>query len=720
MAKQTILWTALPNGRVEEGPLEGRLRISIVASPRLTPQAPDEQVLKAFPEWVNWPKTLGYVKFQLAIGPDSVDLEPISMSEPDLWDKLFQEDTPVSGFVFKDMSKVNLRSFSVRNVLGTLRKHYKNLAIQSTGTPPTLLPWKNAHPVLKGMLRDLGTNLERPFNRFFEDDNKDGIERQLQNSVFGPGSIFSAEAVAAGADKHGNPVHGTMFPVRALPPDWHHPSGGGSAASVMAQFSSAAEYAFYQADRFYRREPLTKDKIKALQGTQPEENQLRRPKLRNIPQPPKVPDLDFHQIVASFGDYPELLRKLGLVIDCVLPSDSPIEQAINAAPTATGFIGLELSWGNAHDPADDSCPRTAWFCDSRRFTTKPRTSDHERGVLKLQYADDRWIVNEKRSPFDVYQVDVDGAALKTVDFVITAQNLVGKSLSRGADGQITYTTGNKQPVAALRSGGLGVSYHGRAVAVAQSAASAALKDAEVRAGGAASKNVDLFTEDVLRGYRVDVQTIKDGVELPWQSLCRRHGKYKLIKQDEFIPIADDEGYVKGASSTSSASEDANPDDHYLHETMFKWAGWSLVAQRPGKTLRATTDAASGVQGETPEDVTDEVTTGGNGLSVQFEAVKKSLPRLRFGITYRFRARIVDLAGNSLAFDDKSLEKDDQVTRPINYWRFEPVDPPVLVHCNRTSEGESLERMVIRSDWNVDPKFLPIHPRFFCRNNLARL
>ena len=31
----------------------------------------------------------------------------------------------------------------------------------------------------------------------------------------------------------------------------------------------------------------------------------------------------------------------------------------------------------------------------------------------------------------------------------------------------------------------------------------------------------------------------------------------------------------------------------------------------------------------------------------FVAAKGSLPRLRFGVPYRFRARIVDLAGNSL-------------------------------------------------------------------------
>ncbi|WP_457302145.1 hypothetical protein, partial [Phyllobacterium sp. P5_D12] len=207
----------------------------------------------------------------------------------------------------------------------------------------------------------------------------------------------------------------------------------------------------------------------------------------------------------------------------------------------------------------------------------------------------------------------------------------------------------------------------------------------------------------MRGYRVDVQPVPDGVENAWHSLCSRHGSYRIIKLDEEIQLPDDEGYVKGASTTSSASADAHQDDHYLHESMFRWAGWSLVTPRPGKTIRSRDDPASGVQGETPETVDDEVANGGNGLSATFVAGKNSLPRLRFGTSYRFRARIVDLAGNSLAVQDKSLDGDLQVSDPVGYWRFEPVDPPVLIHRARTSEGESLERMVIRSNWNADPK-----------------
>ena len=719
MANQQIVWTVLPHGRVEEGEGAGRLRVSIVASPRLTPQAADEQILEAFPEWRDWPATLEAVKFRLHVAGQSIDLEPVTRPDSSLWTRLFSAETPVAGFEFRNMAAVNLRSFAVRNVLGLVRRHYGALAVQSAGTHPTLLPWKSAHPGLKGMLTELGTRthpivlgdrtIEVPlpgFERFFDEKDREGLDRRLGDLVFGPRSRVAGQAAGIGADDEGNSSDGIGFSVRALPPDWSDPAGGGATAAVMSQFATAAEYALYQANRFYRREPMTDSRFDSLQA----QKQLRRPRQLNVPPSPKPPELDFHRIVASFADYPAVMRALGLVIDCVLPLQSAIDALVSAQTEAQGVMGLELVWGDAHDPEQDCCPRTAWVASKDRFTTRARTNDHQRGMLRLARADDKWN-SGKDSPFDVYQVDPDGAALKTVNFLLSAQNLVAKSLSLGSAGEVTYTTGDKQPVAALRSGGLGVSRHGRAVAIAESAASAALKDQAVRAGAAASKAVVLFTEDVLRGYRVDAQPMPGGVPERWRSLCRRQGTYRFSGTEDTIELPDDEGYVKGASTTSTASTDVDPDDHYLHESLFRWTGWSLVAARPGRTLRPRTNPATGVQGELPEEVADEVTAGGSGLAVSFAAARGSLPKLRFGVAYRLRARVADLAGNSLAPEDPSLENEDNVTDPVVYWRFEPVDPPALVHRSRTSEGESLERMVIRSNWNADTESYLTSPAF---------
>ncbi len=507
MAKQTILWTVLPNGRETEGPMAGRLRVSIVASPRLTPQALPERMLKAFPQWLNWPKTLEQRKFQLQLGAQTVDLEPTSRPDAELWARLFNDTTPVAGFVFKDMSKVNLRSYAVRNALGLVRQHYGRMAVESLGEHPRLLPWKQASDDLKDMLGDLGTRTQKidfgntsievmlpGFDRFFDDGNERSLEKQLHATVFGPNSKYAAPMAGIGVDETGKPLPGGSFPIRVLPADWQNPAGNGPDKALMSQWQSAAEYTLYQANRFYRREPASAEQLA-----------MRRPTMQNIPAPPKLPEIDFHRMLASYGEYPMLLRRLGLVIDAVLPVNSPIDAMLGMGPTAQGQMGLLVFGGSDHDPADDACPRTAWQADKRRFTTRARSSDHERGMLKLRHTDDRWGA-DKRSNFDLFQCDPDGASLKTVDFLLSAQRLVGKSLQPDRrDGAVTYTTGDKQPVAALRSAGLGVSRHGRAAAVAQNAAAAALKDQAVRAGAAASKNIVLFTEDVMRGYRVDVQ-----------------------------------------------------------------------------------------------------------------------------------------------------------------------------------------------------------------------
>ena len=104
-----------------------------------------------------------------------------------------------------------------------------------------------------------------------------------------------------------------------------------------------------------------------------------------------------------------------------------------------------------------------------------------------------------------------------------------------------------------------------------------------------------------------------------------------------IDIPPDEGFLKGTSSTSVPGGD---DDLYLHEAVFGWDGWSLVAKRPGQTIIGNNVGTPDV--ENPTDIP---------LITQFTPAPGTLPRLRFGRTYRFRARAVDLAGNSISRDD---------------------------------------------------------------------
>lgn len=693
MAKQSILWTVLPFGRVADGPQAGSLRLSIVVSPRLTPQNAAEQKLGAtgFADFHNWPETLDQLKLGLRIGNQTVPVKRISQTDPQLWKQIFGADTPVAGFTFRDMSRVNLRSFPVRNVLGFVREHHGRIAQANPVTPPTLLPWRGADPALKDMLGSLGTRVEKidlghtsmevmhpGFDRFFDDDKEKALEATVDRLVFSERGRYRIPVT--GID--GQTTEKQVATIRALPSDWQDPALGGPDAALMSQFASAAEYSFYQANRFYRRQPATKA-----------EQAMRRPNFANVPAAPKAPEFDFHRLVASLSDMPQLLRKLGLIIDVVLPEGNPIAQTLKNQAQAEGTVGVEvLAWAG-HDLNADRYPRTAWRATARRFVTRARTGDQKDGLLALAGTFDPTLTPKvkQRSDFDLFQVDPDGAALKTVDFLLSAQNLVGRSIKPGSHGAVTYTTGDKQPVAALRSGGLGVSRHGRAAQVAMLAAAAKLKNDAAQVSADESRKVVLFAEDVTRGYRIDVHT-RDR----WHSLCAREGDYTLQATGEKIELQPDEGYIKGASTTGDGQ-----DDHYLHETLFRWTGWSLVAPRPGRTILAVDQPGSGLQGETVTEVDDRAEQG-HGVLAQFKAQKGTLPRLRFGWTYRFRARMADLAGNSLGLDDPSLKDDSQVTEPVPYLRFEPVDPPVLAHAHRVSEGESLERLVLRSNHDSTP------------------
>ena len=693
MARSQILWTILPYGVIDSGAYKNKRRVSVVVSPRLTPESPEEETLMSFEEFVNWPDTvLNGVKFSAIIADKMIPMELISKPDRELWFKLFPKLTFVERFQYMDMGEVNLLSYPVRSILASLKEHYSRLAVESPSDLPQLLPWDRERNALKDMLEDVGTRVEKVdmlpgFDRFFDEDFEQ------------PPFKMKMEVPAPDAEDTELPKMNGME-LQVMNPDWKEQEG---------RFRSAFEYDLYQADRFYRRFRPSKKDFK--------EGRLnyRRPLYKEVSEEPEeAPELDFHRIIASLSNYPELMRRLGLVLDFVLMESGPLEEPfardasrpgdgltrIDNLPIiwTSGRIQLDIARRNRRDSAEDVTPKTAFLSAPGRFITRPRTADHINGLLNLEKADDSY-EGSSGSTFDVYQVDPDGSALKTVNSLITEQNLLSRYLNGGRKNRkVTYTTGDQQGSAALRSSGLGVSRHGRAQSVAIDAAAAKRKN-ELIENGKGNK-VTLFAEDVLCGYRVDVAAVKDEHQTPgaWRTLCARQGDYSLVKNGEKLDIAPDEGYVAGPSTTSDIN---SPKDHYLHESLFRWTGWSLCTPRPGLIIKAEEESGSQVQYEVPTRYEDEdAVDKGCGVRVSFVTKKGTLPRLRYGQLYRFRARIVDLAGNSLALDDPSLDALIGASSAVGYWRFEPIDPPVIVHRTRVSEGESLERMVIRSNYNT--------------------
>ena len=706
MATQKIIWTALPKGFTADG----ELIVSLVPSFRLTPQAPDEQVLKAFRDLLDWPGQLAHTRFTLRIGVDAYDLKPLSAPSSAVWKEVFPADLPVAGYVFNDLSKHNLRSFPVRTVVSYLHTHYGELAEQDGLKRPSLF---GPGSRLQGMLAELGihrySRLRGGIGRWFEDGrSKETGTTQLEAAL--NDAFFSDQGVApptvVGID--GQPRDNTSSYIharklrRALPANL-----SGAAASL---FHSDAEYALYQANRFYQR-PENARPYSDL------------PNAGAASPPIQAPEFDFHRMAASFADAPAVMRQLGLVLDAIVVGSRAVVQEADGLPghLLLGRMSLLIQHRPWEVATEVSTPATAFRLTPRRFTCDTRTDRHQAGLLRLGGArpigtQDQELQGKDRG-FALTAVDPDGAALKTVGFALSLQDHLAKVGDPGdpdtlsQPGELSYTTSQGETVSALRSQGITLVEHGRAGHVADDTIAASLKNDAVNSH--LGNKIVSFAEDVLRGYRIDVFDESTG---HWRSLCQREARYGWTAgHPSAPPLADarDEGYISGASTSSKPADELPPgatQNHYLHEALVKWTGWSLVAPRPGRRIRpfpdSTTPPAERARlGLLQEEKVDEQTAAdthpdGTPVTRDVSAVPGSLPKLRFGHAYRLRARLVDLAGNSLTFDDPTLGKLEEASEPITYLRYEPLDAPALSLRQRVSEGESLERMVIRSNYGL--------------------
>ncbi len=170
------------------------------------------------------------------------------------------------------------------------------------------------------------------------------------------------------------------------------------------------------------------------------------------------------------------------------------------------------------------------------------------------------------------------------------------------------------------------------------------------------------------------------------------GGYGIGSPPTVVPVPDgDEGWVEPATMQSASSGGAPNPPVYLPEYLMRWAGWSLVGARPGKQL-------SDVPSDGLEPESDNPAQSNLQLQIDYGATPGTLPTLRFGGTYRFRGRAVDLAGNSVAFTKTGAFT--WATPEVTYRRFEPVPSPVLVPGAPRTPGEHLEHLVIRSNYDV--------------------
>lgn len=592
MASESAILTALPSGVHESGEL---LRVTVFVSPRLFTEGAGPLPLAGgdFPAFADWPAVLAQTGF-------GIDFDGVGTfgADPDPDSSVADSATwhlLFDGCGVRDGAFQDLSTWNVRSFpVAATSAYVLERYAQVAEISPTAFP-----PVTVGPLAELG-DLLGPV----------GHHKQR---------YYPALDRLIAEEQEGKPRRYVDL--------------SGVQGDQRTRLAFAEAYRFY--DRPGTRDPAGEDEA---------------------PPEPEVPDLDFHGFVAFCGDYPKLLRVLGLAVDLLVPFDGAVEPR--------GRIRAVVRGPEAWLEAEEARPWTRYELEDGRFLPEPRIreADFVDGMLRLEHT----------RLFVINQIDVDGSVLKTVDFAANVRR-VNDHLQQ----HTRSMTDDASSLPALRTGGFTIARDARAKRTVGLLDEGAGHE-QARAAGTPA---ELWAEDVNRGYRLDVEDLKRPGR--WLSLHERTGRYSVGTED--LPLAPDEGYVKGASASSVPGGD---DDLYLHETLAGWDGWSLAAKRPGKAI--TNTGAEEVEQENETDFP---------LFTSFEPTAGTLPRLRFGRAYRFRARAVDLAGNSVREDAIDPQ---HVSAAHVFRRFDPVPSPAVLPRRPYTEGESLLRMVIRSTLGVQP------------------
>lgn len=540
--------------------------VSLHVGPTLTPANPRARTLAAFPAFADWATLMKTAEIVLADqAGKTIAATPLRDAiDPKLWPAVFPGTTPVRAPVTDTLDGRRWKTFPAKAVHDAARATTLLSVGQSAVMPPA------------------------PFDSL--------LGRLMALYVLGPDLADTAVLARTGTALHraGAALRDYDEGVFARRLDDYvaKATGGNGAVKQPKTPSFEAILAqLHQARRFYERaEMLAEDRYSE------------RPKLRTrqaekwLSAPPEP---DFHERVAHLADLPELLRKLGLVIDL------HVDDLDRLAKTKALQASIEIAG------ADDEPALTPVIRAGSNLLAKPSGGDWRDGRLKLGDPD----------RFAVMTLDADGSALKLDRFAWTLPRLI-RSESQGAPVDAAPPAGRAEGYTVVRQDKL---------AVTQGQLERARDHVAKREAGS---QVTLSAEDVTRGYRIEVW---DATAARWFGLHERLIDIDVAGFGQVFENVRSTGHAGG----SNAVEDPAGGDGALklHEALFGWSGWSLAAPRPGPRVRHEA-------GEELLDRTRDGDTRVTSVSTTIRVAPGTLPRLRYGRSYAFRAWSVDLAGNS--------------------------------------------------------------------------
>ncbi len=646
--KQTLIFTALPHERIDEDGTDV-LKLSVTVSIRLDPGSPS--TLAEFEDILSWTNQIKSATYKIRFGNQDVDANLNTDNiDDELWSQLMHEKIKVKGYEKEDLTEHRLMSYPTRHINDFVLNNYQRFAISN----PT-------RPVSIEAFRD--TSGLAAISRYKPLDEKtyERLRDQPKRKEVSESEIFQ-----------GLKVDRRIFERRLK-------------ISEKTRFVPYNEDAQPELDFFQLRDF----------------HQVERKPLKVAPAKLVKPEFEFHDVLSIVSSYPQIQRKLALVLDFTIKYQNSIPNSNVLSLIPTGF--------DFQDQTEISCPKVAYRIENDGFFVR----SEEDSII------DRGFVKVNTSAFNVYQMDADGAALKLNNEVenkiiedtkrkIVNINMLGSRTLQAK--RLPEEKAEDGELPALRSAGIALARNGlaerlhlrfqRANKLQTKLLNPAKLDNQLKIILPDDSDA-LFADDVTQGYRMDIAVSSDPEK--WYSLHWKKDAYSYNdsqnQSHEIEDIDPDEGFIQIA-----AGEDTEGQKQlFSGEVMFRWEGWSLSVKKPGFAINEEDDEHDKDYVNTVRSVEAKKYQLDEDLEFKLNAipqiVKGTLPKLRFGESYMIRVRTVDMAGNSPALEEKTPNPSQNVIRSFTYKRYEPVTSPIILLGNHLKDGESLEHMVIRSNFD---------------------
>ena len=648
--EQSITWTLLPK-RLSDDNNKKWLHFSVYATIRL---ASTNNNLEGFTEIKDWPKTIQGLKFKVNVGNKPMPTERDYIEQPD------DEFNSARWKVIFGNENIKLHSDDIppKKIADTFKRFNQKITVISPNIAHIHHTLKSFYPLVVKeafdkkkktlpMPDEIITMIENHQDIFPEFDLRGVLETINKENHL---SVLKMKELQKTAVERLNIYKGAITP-----------------RSLTTSLTSLGG-AEMPEDTF-----LTQDSFQELLSFHT------RPKTSKLPEldKTKLPDqFDFHQRLAALNQYPVLLKKLGIVVDLKVD-----------------ITGTEQLLGDKFDSfvivdgrPNDIFPLTSCVLN-RNAATFHAQSDNIN--IQLNVKEGMLLLDDN---FDLIQGDMDGAAIKNM-------NMLKSTVEQKKSGDV-----QESGYSGIRTDGFSIVHKTRQEWLKYKLLTRT--DFLVKEFKQANAAPKLYADDLTRGYRLDIW---DSSTKQWHSVCQRSGTYEFTRNNEMsltVPDYEDEGMIQVGITVNAITDENGSDNEviFAHQKFFNWTGWSLCVPRPGKGINDDSPGATNPDATNNNVFTDETEVLSElGLKTTFKLVAGSLPKLRFGRTYKMRARAVDLAGNSVSLNDAVQGKEVE-TEQETFRRFEPVPSPViaLVQESKVSEllppkaGESMDRMAIRT------------------------